>query len=321
VSDVCTAWAKAQDCPSSLAKDVLKTMASWFDVRGEGWASVPVLAFETGRSERQVQRALAQLKHGQCGLLIDTGRTEVYLGRVYPIYRMPIDQGPANTRQALKLRRMEDEARGDADVTPSGAECRGRHPTPDTGVTPRGDTGVTQEGKEILQGKTHRARAQAPAAEGRALDQVQAAWIGKAPERVDPVRAAGEWAAAAAEVGEERLARAALRYLAEAGEVQRGHVREFHLWLKGKRWKAWLGEGAPSLPLALVVPPAVPPEVFEVVAASPHGEGAARSWLGKAEWIEERRALVVGPTAARWLKLNVGQLLRDVGVEIEERAA
>jgi hypothetical protein len=320
VSETCTVWAKAQTCPSALAKDVLKTMAPYFDVRGEGWAAVPILAFETGKSERQVQRGLAQLK--LAGLLIATGRTEIYMGRVYPVYRMPIDQGPANTRQALKLK-YEDGARGDAGVTPSGAGCHGRHPTPDADVTPRGDTGVTQIGKEIPQRETHRARAPAQAPDASLFDQAKALWLARDKSRVSPGLAAKAWgeAASAIEGGGEALLAAVGRYLANAGEVRRGHVREFHRWLQDRRYEGWLAEDPPALPLGLDAPLAVPPEVFAVVAGSPHGEGAARSWLGKADWIEERRVVLVGPTAARWLKSNVAQLLRDIGVEIEERAA
>jgi DNA-binding transcriptional ArsR family regulator len=284
---------------------ILYRLALFADAEYCAWAPVKALAGKIKKSERTVQYRLRELE--RLGLIKVSGRVHRLpeSTRSVPIYQL----APEVEGLGKRAPRM-----GAKSAPIDGHGCKNGGGMGATGLHPHKDTKDTIVSADALTG-----RAQAP--EAGSFDQVKAAWIGKAPERVDPVLSVKAWKSAAIAVGEARLAAAALRYLAEAGEVQRGHVRELHQWLKGKRYEAWLGEGTLSLPLELAVPATVPPEVFAVVASTPHGEGAARSWLGKADWDEVRRVVVVGSTAARWLKMNVAQQLRDIGVEIEERAA
>lgn len=115
MSDIAVTWAKAQDCPDRSAKQVLVSLAGYADASGEAWAMVPVLAFECQTTDRTIQRGLAALI--DAGLLKKTGRSKVYFSRHMPIYRMPLDVGPANTRDAMRAA-AHGEATGDTRVTP-----------------------------------------------------------------------------------------------------------------------------------------------------------------------------------------------------------
>ena len=55
-------WAKAQKATTPSAKAVLVCLAAYADAEGIAWAAVPLLATEADLSERQVHRALVQLK-------------------------------------------------------------------------------------------------------------------------------------------------------------------------------------------------------------------------------------------------------------------
>lgn len=317
MSDVATSWAKAQQCPSPLAKTVLIHMATYFDAAGEGWAAVRVIAFEMQRDERTVQRGIAALRKAR--LLIPTGDDKVYLGRIYPIYQMPIDQGPANTRVALREltenERLQPASRGDSAVTPSGAGCHSCHPTGDTAVTPRGDSAVTHN-REVNTSRENTQGASVQPPEISCFEQAEAAWIAKGAERVAPDLALKAWRKAAAVVGDVELLGAVLRYLAEAGEVQRGRLREFHRWLWDRRYKPWLGlAAAPMLPLE--PPPIIgfPPELVAAVSA----RGNPATWLGLAEWRDTDRVVLAGPTSAKWLRTHISAELKKLGVKVMEK--
>lgn len=238
-----SAWAKAQRTSSARAKAVLKSLADYADVEGYVWAAVSVLVVETSLgSERTVQRGLSELR--ALKLLLETDRTHVWHGRILPVYRLALDRGPQNTRERLAQDRAAADraSTGDTGVTPSADGCHGCHPTGDTGDTPR-VTRVTPKGEPEGKGKLGvSAQAHAPEAEGP-FERVLRRWSQAAPERVSPVLDAEAWAIAAAKVGAEPLEAAALRYLAEAGEVKRARCKSLNAWLSERRYEAWIARG------------------------------------------------------------------------------
>ena len=100
MSDVAVTWAKAQDCPTANAKQVLGCLATYADAEGDVWALVPVLAMESQSTDRTVQRALKGLK--AAGLISLTGRNHVHRGKRVPIWRLHLDQGFASSRARLQ---------------------------------------------------------------------------------------------------------------------------------------------------------------------------------------------------------------------------
>jgi hypothetical protein len=126
-------------CPSPRAKAVLICMAAYADADGCAWAAVSTLLIETSLGhERTVKRGLADLR--AVGLLEDTGEHKVVFGKLIPIYRFPMERGPANTRQRLEQERERcasavtpvspQDGCGDADVMPRGDTAA------ELGVTP-----------------------------------------------------------------------------------------------------------------------------------------------------------------------------------------
>lgn len=120
-----TTWAKAQDPmrprdpknPAAglkrdpRAKSVLTALSCYANVLGEAWAAVNILTVEASLdSERTCQRGLADLK--AAGLIEETGRFETFMGKRFPIYRLPLEKGPANTRERMILEREKVEAAG-----------------------------------------------------------------------------------------------------------------------------------------------------------------------------------------------------------------
>lgn len=339
MSDTAVTWAKAQAVtdargrPDANAKQMLVYVGSWADADGNAWVSVPTLAFETAKSERTVQRGLARLK--ALGLLLDTGRSHLRLGRLYPIYRLPLEDGPANTIRAMKA------ARGDTHVTPSeGAGCHPCHPTGDARVTPRGDTHVTQIGKEDSQVKhSGRARAgEAPGSAGAAaeptaddrFEAVLAGWASKAPERASRPMALAAWAAVLdrTALSPERLAAAALRAVAKDPDFGRNRAMNLHRWLAEDRWEPWLAEveagpaAAERARAAAGMGPAPwggPPEVREAVLAAMGPAGCA-SYLDPSGWREDGRMIVARTSfALDRLRRDAREALAALGVGVELR--
>lgn len=316
MSDVAVTWAKAQECRDAKgnrdrnAKDVLKTIAAWADAQGEVWAAVPVLALECEVSERTVQRGLRALKG--MGLLIETGEKKVYLGRVYPIYRMPLETGHASTIRRLRAER-EAEAWGDTGVTPRASDgVTPASPHDDTGVTPRGDTGVTQIGKEITQGLK-------PSSQARACAAACEAWATKAPERVAPRPVERAWLTAVERsgLGGEQLLSAVLAAVGRDPDFGRGKAMNLDRWLDEGRYEAWLSSEPAACPAS---PPAVwagPPEVASTVKAV-MGASAVESYLTRAGWDGGRSVIIAATTvAAERLRDGAGSALRAIGVRVE----
>lgn len=314
MSDVAVTWAKAQECVDRNgrrdrnAKDVLKTMAAWADANGEVWAAVPVLALECEVSERTVQRGLRALKG--MGLLIETGDRKVYMGRVYPIYRMPLETGHASTVRRLKAERQA--AWGDTGVTPTGAPGVTRvSPQDDTGVTPRGDTGVTQIGKEITQGLK-------PSSSVRARKAACEAWASKAPERVAPRPVDRAWLSALERSGlsDEQLLAAVIGAVARDPDFARGKAMNLDRWLDEDRYEAWLSvEPVAAAPDATSIWSG--PAQVAVIVAREMGDTAVSSYLARAGWDAERQTVITATSVAQTrLMEGAGSALKAAGISV-----
>lgn len=314
MSDVAVTWAKAQDCPTAKAKQVLGCLATYADAEGEVWALVPVLAMESQSTDRTVQRALQGLKAS--GLISMTGRNHVYRGKRVPIWRLHLDQGFASSRARLQA---EARARtGDTSVTPSaGTGVTPVSPQDVADVTPRGDTGVTQIGKGITQELTLGGRASEAEVERDVAAAVKA-WASKAPERVSPVRAAASWVEAMARTGRTSadLLAAVRAAVAKDPDFGRGKAMNLHLWLNDGRFEGWLveGEDGTAAPRAGW---AGPDDVRDAVAAVMQ-PGPMASYFDPSRWDGERRAVVVRTRfAADKLTELAGRSLAALGVSIE----
>lgn len=149
MSDIAVTWAKAQICPDRSARQVLVNLAGYADASGEAWAMVPVLAFESQTTDRTVQRALRALEGA--GLLKRTGREKVFHGRRMPIYRLPLEVGPANTRDAMRAL-AENAVTGDTRVTPSRPAKAARTPVDGRAVAgPTGEESTRGEASAALE--------------------------------------------------------------------------------------------------------------------------------------------------------------------------
>jgi hypothetical protein len=314
MSDVAVTWAKAQDCPTAKAKQVLGCLATYADADGEVWALVPVLAMESQSTDRTVQRSLQALK--VCGLISLTGRAHIYRGKRVPIWRLHLDHGFASSRARLQA---EARARtGDTGVTPS-ADPRVTRVSPQdvASVTPRGDTGVTQIGKGITQELTLSAGA-CEIEVDRDVAAAVKAWASKAPERVSPVRAASAWVEAMGRTGRTSadLLIAVRSAVARDPDFGRGKAMNLHLWLNDGRFEAWLVEGEAG-EVAARCGWDGPDEVREAVAAVMQ-PGPMASYFDPARWDGERRAVIVRTRfAADKLAEAAGRALTGLGVSVE----
>lgn len=234
-------WAKAQECPTPRAKSVLVCLAAYADADGCAWAAVSTLLIETSLGhERTVKRGLADLR--AIGLLVETGEKKVLFGKLIPIYRFPMERGPANTRQ-----RMEQERAKSAVTLVSPQEISG-----DTEVTARGDTacdlGVTPMSPKLEQnfeGNSKREREVGFAD----LKKVEEAYPRKGLGFTDRDAALVELGKVLAEgVSVDELVGAALAYRHDPILKKRdfGPVG-LHRWLSTGRYRGWLPDA--QLPL------------------------------------------------------------------------
>lgn len=323
MSDVATAWAKAQDPVDKNgrldrnAKDVLKTMAPYADADGEVWAAVPVLAMECGCSERTIQRGISALK--ACGLLIATGDTKVWNSRVYPKYRMPLETGHASSvrRFTAEKAAAKERARDDTRVTPSGDRPTSPvSPQDVTRVTPRGDTGDALIGKEITQGLK-------PSASVRASEAAGKAWATKAPERVSQSLIDLAWLRAIERSGEtdDRLLSAVLACVARDPDFGRDRAMNLHRWLDEDRFLAWLPDDGALAQAPLVSGWAGPGKVRDAVAGA-MGEAGVVSYLNHACWDEGLGAVVAATKiGAERLRSGAGVALKALGVTVIAKGA
>jgi len=309
MSDVAVTWAKAQDCPTAKAKQVLGCLATYADADGEVWALVPVLAMESQSTDRTVQRSLQALKVS--GLISLTGRSHIYRGKRVPIWRLHLDHGFASSRARFQA---EAKARtGDTGVTPS-ADLGVTRVSPQdvASVTPRGDTGVTLIGKEITQELTLSAGVRED------IDLAIKGWASKAPERVAPVKVERAWRDAIDRTGRTsaELLAAVRAALAADPDFKRGKAMNLDRWLDDGRFEGWLVEGEAGV----VEPRAgwVGPEDVRAMAAEVMQAGQLASYFDPSRWDEEARAVVVRTRfAADKLTELVGRRLASIGVSIE----
>jgi DNA-binding transcriptional ArsR family regulator len=321
MSDAVT-WAKAQTCwlrpgvKDRSAGQTLVHLASYADAEGVAWALVGLLALEMDTSERTVQRGLAALK--KAGLIEPTGEFKKHNGRLVPYYRLSLDQGPANTRERM---RMEREARaaqapGDMGVAPKpSAGRRPRHPTGDTGVAARGDTGVAQIGKEDSQGLTPSARA---------CEAAQRAWATKAPERVSPTRVARAWSAAidrTSGLDPDRLLAAVKAAVRADPDFARNKAMNLDRWLDESRFTPWLVEGdEPGLPAR---PSWSGPDDVRAAVVGAMGEAAAVAYVDPAGWDDRGRVILARTTVAKdrlWRDARAALARKGVTVEVRRGA-
>lgn len=309
MSDVAVTWAKAQDCPTAKAKQVLGCLATYADAEGDVWALVPVLAMESQSTDRTVQRALKGLK--AAGLISLTGRNHVHRGKRVPIWRLHLDQGFASSRARLQA---EARARtGDTGVTPSAdGGVTQVSPQDVRDVTPRGDTGVTQIGKGITQELTLSAGVRED------IDLAIKGWASKAPERVAPVKVERAWRDAIDRTGRAsgQLLVAVRAALAADPDFKRGKAMNLDRWLDDGRFEGWLVEGDAGV----VEPRAgwVGPEEVRAAVAGVMQAGPMASYFEPAGWDGERRAVMVRTRfAADKLSEMAGRTLKAIGVSIE----
>lgn len=321
MSDVATAWAKAQDPVDKNgrldrnAKDVLKTMAPYADADGEVWAAVPVLAMECGCSERTIQRGISALK--ACGLLIATGDTKVWNSRVYPKYRMPLETGHASSVRRFTAEKAAARcARDDTRVTPSaGRPTSPVSPHDVTRVTPRGDTGDALIGKEITQGLK-------PSASACASEAAKA-WAMKAPERVSQLLIDAAWLRAIDRSGEadDRLLSAVRACVARDPDFGRGKAMNLNRWLDEDRFMAWLPDDGALAQAPIVLGWAGPANVKAAVMDA-MGEAGVASYLNHAGWDEGLCAVVAATKiGAQRLTDGAGSALKALGVRVMTKGA
>lgn len=342
MSDIAVTWAKAQTCYSVLkgrngkpdrqrvdrnAKQVLIHMASYADAAGEAWALVSVLAVEMEVEERTVERGRKALV--EAGLLIRTGETKTYKGKVIPIFQLPVETGYASTVRRIAAERgareaVDHSAWGDTGVAPDrGLGATPVSPVTDPGVTPWGDTGVALIGKEIIKGLT-------PCASAREIEVVrtvddphraeaEAAWGRKAQPRVIPGMIDKSWPRALAVSGwtSERMAAAVTACVARNPDFERGKAVGLHKWLDERCYEVWDVTPEPADQAVRVVAWEGPAEVRQAVLAA-MGQGGVVSYLDPAGWDETRRVVLAqtGHALDR-LRDRVGKALADLGVGVE----
>lgn len=292
MSDIATTWAKAQNCPSPRAKSVLTHLATYADAEGEAWALVAVLALELQVEDRTVQRGLAELR--KAGLISATGEMKRHAGRQVPIYRLALDQGPANTRQRIAMERGGERggaATGDSGVTPrvtpvSPHGCQPCHPTGDTGVTQIGKVkNINRTEEEANASPSERADAGASADEGLGagsptLRTAFGRWCGFPGGAAGTLmtEVAAEWpAAAVAAGGEARLLACVEAMIADPVWKTRTYgPGKFQRWLREGGFEAYLTglDDAAARPVCVLPPP------LEAVIVQRLGGDAAAAMAG-----------------------------------------
>lgn len=303
MSDVAVAWAKAQDCPTRPSKALLTFMASYANAVGEGWAAVEILALELQVDARSVRRGLAELR--EVGLLVDTGKWETWEGKRYPIFRLPVEKGFANTAQKVRAIRAAAREGATADLTlvspqaqasPDASVTPGSEPS-DSSVTPRPDSSVTQIGKGIGKGSAYALPEPARAGFDEAFEEAFSAYEARGQDRTHRPIAQRLFAAMLAEVGREAAVGAVRRYVAGDADLRRGDygAPAFETWLEAERWRRWL----PVQPPASEARTAFGPELPGELAGALEAIGGVAAYLHRATWCEAERTLVAWTATAR----------------------
>lgn len=355
MSDIAVTWAKAQTCPDRSSKQVLVDLAGYADASGEAWAMVSVLAFESQATDRTVQRALRALEDG--GLIRRTGRNKTFKGKVMPIYKLPLDTGPANTRDAMRAL----GAWGDTGDTPRkrakalseardgraiGAPSRAPGPVEgrpdasweavqagvrsDVDVTPEAYGGVTrmtpQESTDVTRwGDTDVTQIGKLDSQGLkpstcACARATRLWATKAPERVSPPLVDAAWAAALDRTGgltPERLEAAVAQAVKHDPDFGRGRAMNLNRWLDENRFVPWLTDDADEPGLSVRSGWLGPADVRAAVVVA-MGENAAVAYVDPSGWDGDGRTIRVRTLIARErLLANAGVDLKRLGVKVE----
>jgi hypothetical protein len=128
------------------------------------------------------------------------------------------------------------------------------------------------------------------------FDQVESKWAEIAPDRVAPPADRRAWLRATQKIAQAELRSAALRYLAESADVERGRCKAFAVWLAEERWVGWLGESPATGSAGDDLPPSPPadfdpdPEFMAAVRAAKPGDWIV-SWLSGCRWVAADRAI------------------------------
>ncbi len=343
MSDIAVTWAKAQDVRDAdgekdrNAKDVLVYLASYSDAHGEAWAAIDILSYEMAIAARMVQRGLAAIRckpGDDRGFIEETGRKKLYCGKLYPLYRLRLERGPSNTREALKALREQavaepstgdagDTPSADLGVTPVTPQDATHDATGDTGDTPRGDAGDTQigklKGKSLVTSSPKSARARG----GGKGDSSVEFWkifdaIGFAVPA--PMRKITQWTKAKSaysrlsrKVTPEAMLAAAKRFAADPDVMKREVLPGLEVWLV-EMLPAWLDDASAvaALPAAPIRPAilADAPDTVREIALS-RGDAWARSWLTGAVWDGERQAIICR------LQLSADRVTSEIGRELK----
>ena len=307
------AWAKAQPIEDRNAKQVLAHLGDYADAAGEAWAAIGVLSYEISVSARRVQEGLAWLK----GRYIEeTGRTHLYEGKLYPLYRLKLEEGPKNTREAMRMMRdglgvrpaaPQDEATGATGRTPSDeADATGRTPTGATGriQIDQGNTNILAslgasarepdlKGFEDLEAAYPKA--------GLGFSDRSAGWDAYQQLVLDGIDAA-------------ELVRAAERYRLDPIHRKRdfGPVA-LQKWLTEGRWRGWRDDAPTSLVDGWSGPADIAAAIAEVM-----GPNWPAVILKGASWRDEGRTVVCASAhRAKRLLEDMAERFAAMDVQVE----
>lgn len=295
-------WAREQTCSGGMAaKAVLLLMADYADREHQAFPSVSTLAEELQASERTIQRAIVSLEDDD--LIVRQLRTTASGKSTSSRYLLSVDRAREGCHSVTPM--------GDA-LSPSGvSQC---HPHP---VTLSPSTTL-----EPLKGTEESADALSSARDG--FDRVSGEWSKADPDRVAPPVDWRAWQRACGNIEPRALEAAALRYLAESGDVKRRRCKAFAVWLAEERWVGWLGEP----PVEEAEPAPAPRQSFEGPAEFMAALHAAKdrdwiaSWLGLCGWDGEAAAIVCPMnTIAETLKRDLRRLLEDFKISVIVRKA
>lgn len=306
MSTEAVAWASDQLPPRGRAKELLRLLASFADARGEAWAAIGTLGEEMQLADRRVQYLLRALEAG--GFIVRTGR---FHHRNVPFYQLALDR-PGElaairaARRAARRTPKPELANGAKECTVDGANGA-------VDCTPNGALQCTRYSRDK--------NSSSDELETRARDPhflaLSAAWTDHSPSRVNPQLCDREWPIAAAKVDPARLAAAGLRYLAEAPDAKRLGATSLHRWLAERMFEPWLADPVRRDAVAPGGWPG-PPEIRAFVVDQ-SGEAFAGSYLDRADWDGERRAILTRTSIGAQRLVEALSRAGHLGVKIIEK--
>ncbi len=320
MSDDAIAWAPAQDTGSPRIKSLLIALAPFVQADGTVWAKIDVLSLKMDCADRTVQRSIKAAL--AANWLENTGRLHLYEGKLYPLYSVPLERGPANMRARLEIEKARSS--GDRMSPQAGLGCQIVTPTGDRlsplRVTECHPTNLRESKKE--EGECERAGASADlggAEVEAAFNRVWPVWASAVKDGVARPMDLAAWIAACEAMGDPaELERCALRYLAKSPAVKRGAGKSMVKWLAQEGWLAWGEEGSATLAAASPARPAfdAPADVVALLKGNRQRDWIA--YLGRAVWDDAERAIVCGATAADALRRepDIAAGLAAIGVKI-----